>query len=562
MKRQKMMRVVGGICVAVVLAAGIFSPVVSRASILSDITSNVAAAGSSLTNKTTALTASVFSSIGTFFSDLFFAPAPISINITPVATTTTRTVVKSPFSTTRTVVYRSSGVTEAELTAKLAALEAKLSAAIATSTATGGFSPAGMSSSQLEDRLSYLRQSVASDMYNQQKNQPIIDSTAFTSLGTISAGSIAPGFGSIDIGANSLNAGTTTLVNLAVSGTATSTFAGNVNLTSGCFAINGVCLISGGTPSWGVIVGNIANQTDLQNALNLKLATSAFGTPFYTFFNSTTTSALAEGSNLYFTNARAVSALTGQNISLFTNNAGYLTNNQTVTLSGDVTGSGATAITTTIAAGHVTNAMLAGSIAGSKLVGTDITSLANLTTVGALTSGSIGSGFGNINIGSNTITSGAINTATISGGSLSSTAVNGVTTANILLSTGSYADPSWITSLAGSKISGLLTTNVAEGSNLYYTANRVAGVIAGTTTDALAQGSTNKYYATSLFNTDFGTKSTTNLAEGSNLYFTNAHAQTFLDSLNKGYFFSTTSVDYWKTVNNFFSTTSLASQAL
>lgn len=40
----------------------------------------------------------------------------------------------------------------------------------------------------------------------------------------------------------------------------------------------------------------------------------------------------------------------------------YLTGNQTITLSGNVTGSGTTAITTTIANGVVTNAMLAGSI--------------------------------------------------------------------------------------------------------------------------------------------------------------------------------------------------------
>lgn len=59
----------------------------------------------------------------------------------------------------------------------------------------------------------------------------------------------------------------------------------------------------------------------------------------------------------------------------------YLTGNQTITLSGDVSGSGATAITTTIGAGKVTNAMLAGSIAASKLVGTDI------ATVGTITSG-------------------------------------------------------------------------------------------------------------------------------------------------------------------------------
>ena len=107
------------------------------------------------------------------------------------------------------------------------------------------------------------------------------------------------------------------------------------------------------------------------------------------WFTQQTTSGLAEGSNLYFTNARAVSALTGQNISLFTNDAGYLTSlagaasstllsdnntfsgvdlftnalsnfagtwqgfspshfltgNQTITLSGAVSGSGATSIT-------------------------------------------------------------------------------------------------------------------------------------------------------------------------------------------------------------------------
>jgi hypothetical protein len=43
-------------------------------------------------------------------------------------------------------------------------------------------------------------------------------------------------------------------------------------------------------------------------------------------------------------------------------NSTYLTGNQTITLSGDVSGSGATAITTTIGALKVTNAMLAGSI--------------------------------------------------------------------------------------------------------------------------------------------------------------------------------------------------------
>lgn len=60
----------------------------------------------------------------------------------------------------------------------------------------------------------------------------------------------------------------------------------------------------------------------------------------------------------------------------------YLTGNQTITLSGDVTGSGTTAITTTIGAGKVTNAMLAGSIANAKLANSAITINGSSTSLG------------------------------------------------------------------------------------------------------------------------------------------------------------------------------------
>ena len=43
-------------------------------------------------------------------------------------------------------------------------------------------------------------------------------------------------------------------------------------------------------------------------------------------------------------------------------------------------------------------------------------------------------------------------------------------------------------------LSPFTTSNLSEGSNLYFTNNRVASVIAGTTTDALAEGVTNKYF--------------------------------------------------------------------
>ena len=51
----------------------------------------------------------------------------------------------------------------------------------------------------------------------------------------------------------------------------------------------------------------------------------------------------------------------------------YLTGNQTITLSGDVSGSGTTSIAVTIGNGKVTNAMLAGSIANDKLANSSLT---------------------------------------------------------------------------------------------------------------------------------------------------------------------------------------------
>ena len=78
------------------------------------------------------------------------------------------------------------------------------------------------------------------------------------------------------------------------------------------------------------------------------------------------------------------------------------------------------------------------------------------------------------------------------------------------------------------------------------------------TTDNLAQGAINKYYATSLFAADLAATTTTALAEGGNLYFTNNRVQTYLTALDKGFFFSTTSAANFLVLNtsSAFSTTS------
>ena len=88
----------------------------------------------------------------------------------------------------------------------------------------------------------------------------------------------------------------------------------------------------------------------------------------------------------------------------------------------------------------------------------------------------------------------------------------------------------------------LTTTEITEGVNEYFTDARADARVDLQTganldlsysdTDDLAEGPTNLYYTTARdsaqFDTDFGTKTTTDLTEGSNLYYTDARAQTVI----------------------------------
>jgi hypothetical protein len=68
--------------------------------------------------------------------------------------------------------------------------------------------------------------------------------------------------------------------------------------------------------------------------------------------------------------------------------SGTNTGDQTIALTGDVTGTGTGSFAATIGALKVTNAMLAGSIAASKLVGNDIATLGTVTA-GTLSTGAV-----------------------------------------------------------------------------------------------------------------------------------------------------------------------------
>ena len=79
----------------------------------------------------------------------------------------------------------------------------------------------------------------------------------------------------------------------------------------------------------------------------------------------------------------------------------------------------------------------------------------------------------------------------------------------------SYTTPS-LSGISGS------TTDVAEGTNLYYTDTRFDTRFGTKDTDDLSEGSTNLYYTTARWDTKMASANTDDLTEGStNLYFTN-----------------------------------------
>ena len=157
------------------------------------------------------------------------------------------------------------------------------------------------------------------------------------------------------------------------------------------------------------------------------------------------------------------------------NLSGTNTGDQTITLTGDVTGSGTGSFATTIGALKVTNAMLAGSIAASKLVGTDIATVGTITT-GTWNGSVVGPAYGGTGVANN-----AASTLTISGNYATTLTVSG-TTGVTLPTTGTLA------TLAGSETLTNKTISAASNTISSLTNSNLSGT-AGITNANLANSS-------------------------------------------------------------------------
>jgi len=93
--------------------------------------------------------------------------------------------------------------------------------------------------------------------------------------------------------------------------------------------------------------------------------------------------------------------------------------------------------------------------------------------------------------------------------------------------TGVFSVTTYKTSDFNTDFATKTTDNLAEGStNLYYTSGRFDTDFAAKDTDDLSEGTTNLYYTSARFDTDFSGKNTDDLSEGStNLYYTDTRAR-------------------------------------
>ena len=292
-----------------------------------------------------------------------------------------------------------------------------------------------------------------------------------------------------------------------------STLAATVN---GDLTITGDLIITGG----GIQIKDLIDDTVaalIQNGTGITW-TYNDGAATLTGNFTGTTSVVPEGSNLYYTQGRFDSAFAAKS----TTNLAEGTNLYFTEARGNAN------FATNLAASD-TNDLAEGS---TNLYYTN----ARARTALSVTAGT-GLSYDN--------TTGVFNLAAIPNASLtnSSITINGqavslggtvtLTTTNIAEGTNLYWTEARGNSNFATNLAASTTTNLAEGTNLYYTQARFDTAFGNKSTTNLAEG-TNLYYTQARFNSALAAKTTTDLAEGTNLYYTDARARLALSSSATG----------------------------
>jgi DNA-binding transcriptional MerR regulator len=216
-----------------------------------------------------------------------------------------------------------------------------------------------------------------------------IASPTITGSLTGSSSPTLSGFGTINgatLSGGSLSGGTIsggTLSGTALSGT------GSFTLTGGTGSGDTLTLISSSNSTKGDIqFFSSSNKITSSGALTVAGAitapTSSNTINGIVINSGTITGATLSAASNTISNL-TTSNFTSANISQWTNDSGYITGNQTVTLSGDVSGSGTTSISTSIGNSKITSAM----IVNGTITGDDLASDIAITTTGAISSGAL-----------------------------------------------------------------------------------------------------------------------------------------------------------------------------
>jgi hypothetical protein len=292
-----------------------------------------------------------------------------------------------------------------------------------------------------------------------------------------------------------------------------STTAATIN---GDLTITGDLIITGG----GIQIQDLIDDTVaslIQNGTGITWAYND-GARTLTGNFTGTTSVVPEGSNLYYTQGRFDSAFAAKS----TTNLAEGTNLYFTTARGNANfATNLAASDTDDLAEGATNLYYTNTRARTALSVTAGTGLSYDNTTGIFNLAAIP----NASLTNSSIT---INGQAVSlGGTVTLTTTNIAEGTNLYWTT-ARGNSNFTTNLAASS-----TSNLAEGTNLYYTQARFDTAFSNKSTTNLAEG-TNLYYTQARFNSALAAKTTTDLAEGTNLYYTDARARLALSSSATG----------------------------